>query len=74
MYKPDGFIDAPPEVLLALPPPGEDRDTGLCQRRRHLVLCAVDVAGGPPHLNNLHFYILPFLILTLRTIKLAFNH
>ena len=41
-----------PEVFLALASPCENRDTSLCQSRRHLVLGGVDVARGPPHLDG----------------------
>ena len=47
----DRLVDAPPEVLLALAPPGEHGDAGLRQGGRDLVLGAVDVAGGPPDLG-----------------------
>ena len=49
---PDCFVDAPPEVLLALPPPGEDGDPRLCEGGGHLVLCAVDVTGCPTNLKK----------------------
>ncbi len=52
--EPDGLVDAEPEVLLALATPGEDRYAGLSQGGRHLVLRAVDVAGGPAHLHTGH--------------------
>ena len=41
-----------PEIFLALASPCENRDTSLCQSRRHLVLGGVDVARGPPHLDG----------------------
>ena len=50
--KPDRFVDAKPEVFLTLPPPGEDGYASLCQGGRDLILSAVDVAGGPTHLQK----------------------
>ena len=49
---PDGLVYAPPEVLLALAPPGEHRDAGLGEGGGNLVLGAVDVASRPTNLTK----------------------
>ena len=47
----DALVDAPPEVLLGLAPPGEHGDAVLGQGRGHLVLGRVDVASRPADLE-----------------------
>ena len=50
---PNSFLNTPPEILLVLPPPGEHRDTSLCQGGSNLVLGTVDVTGRPSYLINI---------------------
>ncbi len=45
------IAEASPKVLLALSPPGEDRDGVFRQSGRNLVLGRVDVAGSPADLR-----------------------
>merc|ERR1719234_799421 len=46
----NGSLNAPPEVFLALSPPGKDWDPSLSKSSSNLVLGRVDVASSPAHL------------------------
>ena len=46
------LVDAPPEILLVLASPGEDRDVIFSQGGGNLILGRVDVAGRPTNLKN----------------------
>ena len=50
-FEGDGFINAPPKILLIFTPPSKDRNTSLCQSSCYLILCAVDIAGRPPDMG-----------------------